>query len=437
MLCEWRWRWNIQRLHLSGLSVAVDIFTLVCISVERYIAICHPLLILKLQSLRFADLFNGLILFFIWTCALLIALPNIFMYNLCSLPKRERFKCEKVHPLQFDERVYMVIIDGTELLIARQGRWWYFILALYFVIPILVMLVLYTLIIRRMYRNNTASTMRTVHREFKLNNCIDALPLLLFSKIRVAVNLCRVRQAHRWFDGKEHDPTITRMICREREASIDGAVKSPSMAPRIIDIRQLIHCRVKHRRRSERCQAVGSIWIILERVAIEVACRPQQHLECIEWTVIVAKRWNSWLWSFLTSSSAGHPSFSITRLERSKRSSIARCQRYSSIWFFCSHLHQHCVIHSPIISCRKDIEPFSSLICPRVLAIAQVDNDTSDRRIKKPCKSSTLYVYINSRIPSNIKTRTHRPSCLVLQSTLNPRHPHEFSSLSFVFFFFV
>ena len=38
---------------LLGLSVAVDVFTLVCISVERYIAICRPLLILQLQSLRF------------------------------------------------------------------------------------------------------------------------------------------------------------------------------------------------------------------------------------------------------------------------------------------------------------------------------------------------------------------------------------------------
>ncbi|CAM4884649.1 unnamed protein product [Rotaria socialis] len=99
---------------VQGLSVAVDVFTLVCISVERYIAICRPLLILKLQSLRFANFFNGLILFLIWTIGLLTTLPNISMYNLCSLPQPGRFKCEKVKPQYFDERVYMISLDGNK-----------------------------------------------------------------------------------------------------------------------------------------------------------------------------------------------------------------------------------------------------------------------------------------------------------------------------------
>lgn len=97
-----------------GVSVAVDVFTLVCISIERYIAICRPLLILKLQSLRFACLLNGLILFLIWTLGLLTALPNISMYNLCSLPHPDRFKCEKVKSQYFDERFYMVSLDGKD-----------------------------------------------------------------------------------------------------------------------------------------------------------------------------------------------------------------------------------------------------------------------------------------------------------------------------------
>lgn len=99
---------NLFLFSFIGLSVAVDIFTLVCISVERYIAICRPLLILKLQSLQFSNLLNGLILFFIWTIGLLTALPNIFMYNLCSFPKLRTFKCEKVHPVYFNESFYMV-----------------------------------------------------------------------------------------------------------------------------------------------------------------------------------------------------------------------------------------------------------------------------------------------------------------------------------------
>ncbi|CAF1191253.1 unnamed protein product [Adineta steineri] len=129
---------------VQGLSVAVDVFTLVCISVERYIAICRPLLILKLQSLRFANFFNGLILFLIWTLSLLSALPNIPMYNLCSLPKPGKFKCEKVNPQYFDERYYMVVLD-----------------VFYFLAPMLIMLVLYTLIICKMYKNNTALRMRS------------------------------------------------------------------------------------------------------------------------------------------------------------------------------------------------------------------------------------------------------------------------------------
>lgn len=134
---------------VQGLSVAVDVFTLVCISVERYIAICRPLLILQLQSLRFASLFNGLIIFLIWLIGLLTALPNIPMYNLCSLPKPGRFKCEKVNPEYFDEKIYMVAL-----------------VVFYFLAPMLIMLILYTLIICKMYKNNTAMRMRSFQSSY-------------------------------------------------------------------------------------------------------------------------------------------------------------------------------------------------------------------------------------------------------------------------------
>ncbi len=94
----------------------MDVFTLVCISIERYLAICRPLLILKLQSIRFANLLNTCILLLIWSLGLLIALPNLYMYNLCSLPKPGRFKCEKTVPQEFDERFYMVALDGKRIL---------------------------------------------------------------------------------------------------------------------------------------------------------------------------------------------------------------------------------------------------------------------------------------------------------------------------------
>ncbi|CAF2790694.1 unnamed protein product [Rotaria sp. Silwood2] len=108
-----------------------------------HITICRPLLIIKLQSIRFANFLNGLILFSIWTLGLLTALPNISIYNLCSLPQLGRFKCEKVNPKYFDEKVYMVALD-----------------VFYFLIPMLVMLILYTLIICKIYKNNTATKMR-------------------------------------------------------------------------------------------------------------------------------------------------------------------------------------------------------------------------------------------------------------------------------------
>ncbi len=113
---------------ILGLSVAVDVFTLVCISAERYIAICRPLLILKLQSLRFAYFLNGLILFLIWTFGLLTALPNIPMHNLCSLPKSGTFKCERVNSTYFDERFYMVALVGKNIYLQKKKNLVFFVL---------------------------------------------------------------------------------------------------------------------------------------------------------------------------------------------------------------------------------------------------------------------------------------------------------------------
>jgi len=109
-------------IYFSGLSVAVDVFTLICISVERYMAICRPLFILELQSLRFAHFLNGLIIFLIWTLGLLTALPNVTMYNLCSLPKPGKFKCEKVNSKYFDERFYIVALDSKNIYSIYQKK---------------------------------------------------------------------------------------------------------------------------------------------------------------------------------------------------------------------------------------------------------------------------------------------------------------------------
>ncbi|CAF1488103.1 unnamed protein product, partial [Didymodactylos carnosus] len=102
------------------LSVAVGVFTLVCISIERYIAICRPLLILKLQSLPLGSLMNGLILVGIWIIGILTALPNIYMYEYKPLKTVGKHKCEK-SPKKFSDKSYMLSL-----------------LILYFLIPMIV-----------------------------------------------------------------------------------------------------------------------------------------------------------------------------------------------------------------------------------------------------------------------------------------------------------
>ena len=96
----------------EGVSVSVDVFTLVCISVERYLAICHPFIMLKLKSLSYASFFNTLTDVLIWTLGFLTALPNFYMHDLCFLPTAKRYKCERIRLQVLDDRVYMVGLDG-------------------------------------------------------------------------------------------------------------------------------------------------------------------------------------------------------------------------------------------------------------------------------------------------------------------------------------
>lgn len=158
--------------------MSVGVFTLVCISIERHLAICHPFFLLKLQSMHYSSSFNIFILIFIWIAGFLTTWPNMFMYDLCFLPTLKRYKCEK-GALQFlDERVYMIMLDGTmipSMQCLANGSF----LVLYFVIPISMMIYLYTLIIVRMSKRTTAIMMRSLQS----NN----IPLIELSCTKILV----------------------------------------------------------------------------------------------------------------------------------------------------------------------------------------------------------------------------------------------------------
>lgn len=156
----------IDLLLWSGLGVSVDVFTLVCISIERYLAICHPFLLLKLQAMEYSGMCSTIILCGIWLGGFFTALPNLYMHQLCFLPTLKRYKCEKLALKSFDERIYVVILDGNEDEIEIFENWNActknnpcYLLVLYFLIPLAMMIVLYTLIILKMSEKNIDSMM--------------------------------------------------------------------------------------------------------------------------------------------------------------------------------------------------------------------------------------------------------------------------------------
>lgn len=91
----------------------MDVFTLVSISIERYLAICHPFIMLRIQSMQNASLLHAFMLLIIWTVGLLTALPNYFLHELCFLPTLRRSKCERGASKHFDERIYVTSIAGN------------------------------------------------------------------------------------------------------------------------------------------------------------------------------------------------------------------------------------------------------------------------------------------------------------------------------------
>lgn len=165
-----------------GLSVSVDALTLVCISVERYLAICCPFIMLRLKSMPHASLWNTLNLFTIWIFGLLTALPNLYMYNLCFLPTLQRFKCEKSNLESLDERIYMIVLDGNCLsFIVLNISNFHLMLVVYFSLPFTAMTVFYVLIIMKMSETNMATMTRSLQSEFVVCRLLE---LVRFDSVR-------------------------------------------------------------------------------------------------------------------------------------------------------------------------------------------------------------------------------------------------------------
>ena len=103
-------------LFRLGISVSVEASTLVFITIERYLAICHPLFILRLRSFRYSSMFNPLMISSIWLWGFFTALPNFFMYDLCYLPTLQRYKCQKVSSNLVDDHFYIIAIDSKKII---------------------------------------------------------------------------------------------------------------------------------------------------------------------------------------------------------------------------------------------------------------------------------------------------------------------------------
>ncbi|XP_073995805.1 cholecystokinin receptor-like isoform X2 [Rhodnius prolixus] len=116
--------------YMQACSVAVSGWTLVCLSVERYYAICHPLRSRTWQTLTHAYRLIGAI----WVCSLLLMTPISVLSELIPTSGGHR-KCRELWPNEDIEKTYNLLLDFLLL-----------------VIPLIVMVTTYTLVAKTLWR---------------------------------------------------------------------------------------------------------------------------------------------------------------------------------------------------------------------------------------------------------------------------------------------
>ncbi|XP_063375040.1 cholecystokinin receptor type A-like [Cydia amplana] len=115
---------------LQAVSVSVDVWTLVAISLERYFAICRPLKSRKWQTKCHACKMIGLV----WLLSLMLNLPILIVSTLQPM-RGNAYKCREVWPSLELERAFNLGLDAGLLLI-----------------PIFVMVFAYSLIVTKLWR---------------------------------------------------------------------------------------------------------------------------------------------------------------------------------------------------------------------------------------------------------------------------------------------
>ncbi|XP_032664504.1 cholecystokinin receptor-like isoform X3 [Odontomachus brunneus] len=98
--------------YFQAVSVSVDVWTLVAISIERYFAICRPL-----KSRRWQTRFHAYkMIAIVWILSLTWNVPILVVSRLKSL-HGGRHKCREEWPSVGSERAFNLFLDGTLLLV--------------------------------------------------------------------------------------------------------------------------------------------------------------------------------------------------------------------------------------------------------------------------------------------------------------------------------